>query len=244
MGLLRGCSRVSLPDRFSEPYAERCGSEKRPATRLLPREASMKRLLVRSRVLLVTTLIVVTLVSTLQATTDSIRIVRGTLFQPNDLDGDLSIEGTSGLKIDAVLAPHVSSLAWSYCHLYPCLAGDELSLFSGYGAFVFTGSGTVTWLGDSYTLWTGPDSDFRFEFDGVFVLPEFTGGPAEVTAPFTFSGSLRVPNGEETGAYEDFELYGAGVATVTLVPHPFTLTTWVVASVRYDFLPRADVMQE
>ena len=208
----------------------------------------MQRLLRQSTVLVVTTLIATTLVSTqLRATTDSIRIVRGTLFQPNDLTGDLSVEGTSGLKIDAALAPHYSFQAWSYCHLYPCLGGDELSLEAGYSSvpMFLTGSGQVTLLGETYPLWGEPDSaDLRLHFDGAFVLPEFTGERTELTAPFTFSGSIRIPNEEELGTYEVFELYGAGVATVTLVQHPFGPATWVVASVRYDFLPRADVTPE
>jgi hypothetical protein len=208
----------------------------------------MHRLLVGSRILVITTLVVTTLVSTaLHATTDDIRIVQGTLFQPNDLTGDLSVEGTSGLKIDAALAPHFSNPAWSFCHLYPCLPGDELSLFVGYGASIFTGSGAVKLFGDTYPLWRGDaeSADLALEFDGSFVLPELTDtGRAELIAPFTFSGSLQIPNGEEPGTDEVVGLHGAGVATVTLVRHPFTLTTWVVASVSYDFLPHAKVIQD
>ena len=206
----------------------------------------MQRLLGGSRVLVVTTLIVMALVSPrLHATTDEIRIVRGTLSQPNDSSGAFSVEGTSGLSIDAALDPHFASIAWSFCHLRPCLAGEELSLFAGYGAFIFTGSGQATLRGQTYTLWTADaeSADLGFEFDGAFVLPEFTAGGAELTAPFTFSGSLRVPNGDELGTYEVVELHGVGVATVTLVPHPFTLTSWVVASVKYDFLPHANVLR-
>jgi len=85
------------------------------------------------------------------------------------------------------------------------------------------------------------DASADLLFDGAVVLPEFTDGPVEVSAPFAFSGSLQVPNRHEPGTPDIFELSGSGVATVRLVQSAF-FTGWIVISVRYDFVPRAVVI--
>ena len=82
------------------------------------------------------------------------------------------------------------------------------------------------------------DALLDLNFDGTIVLPEFTDTDiVEVTAPFTFSGSLKVPPRHESGTSNVFDLHGSGVATVTLEPNPFITGGWLVGSVTYDFVP-------
>lgn len=165
---------------------------------------------------------------------DEIRIVRGTAFQPLNFVGDLSLQGTSGLRIDATLGDSSGS-TWRFCELLACLPGDVIDIGTAYNSFgnVF---GQVTIQGQTNTL--GFQGAFvELNFDGTIVLPEFTDTTVDVTAPFTFSGSVEVPDRHEPSNSEVFQLQGSGVATVTLVRNLF-FTGWVVSSVTYDFVPR------
>ena len=181
----------------------------------------------------------------LHAAPDEIRIVRGSLVQALDSIADLNVEGTFGVRIDAALLFPFAFIGWFLCDdLRPCLPGDVISLRAAYGTQppILTGSGQVTIQGQTHSLFD--DASAALDFDGAFVLPEFTNtvtGTVELSAPFAFSGSLQVPNRHESGTYDVFELRGSGVATVTLVRHSF-LPGWIVASVRYDFVPRGDAI--
>ena len=198
----------------------------------------MKRLLGCS-VLVLTTVFAIPL----HATPDEIRIVRGTLVQSMDATADLNVEGTFGVRIDAALHFQFGFIGWSFCDaLRPCLPGDVISLRAVYGTRprILTGAGQVTIQGQTYSMFDDASADLNF--DGAFVLPAFMDsvtGTVELSAPFAFSGSLRVPNRHESGT-RDFALRGSGVATITLVRHSF-ITSWIVASVRYDFAPRGGV---
>jgi hypothetical protein len=174
-------------------------------------------------------------VAPLPAVGDEIRIVRGTVFQPLSFFGDLNIQGTSGLRIDATLGGSSGSF-WSFCDIVACLPGDEIDIGIEYNFLdVF---GQVAIQGQTYTLTDGAFLQLRF--DGTTVLPEFTDTDiVEVTAPFTFSGSLQVPDRHEPGTSDVFELQGSGVATITLEPNQF-FTGWVVGSVTYDFVSRPE----
>jgi hypothetical protein len=181
-----------------------------------------------------------------QAATDEVRIIRGFLSQLSDLNGDLSVEGTSGVRIDAALREHFASIRWDrICPYFPCLPGEVVSIGASYGPSPVTGTGQVTMRGQTYGLWSGPDgADAQLEFDGAIVLPEFTSsGTAEVSAPFAFSGSLQVPNLKEPGTYDVFELRGSGVATVSLSRSRFT-GGWIVGRVIYEFAPRGAVIPQ
>ena len=176
------------------------------------------------------------------AATDEVRIIRGSLYQPSDSTGDLSVEGTSGVRIDAALNGRYAGIGWDYrCPYVPCLPGDVVTLRAVYGVGVLTGSGQVTIHGQTYSLWSPDGADAQFEFDGAIVLPEFTSsGTAEVFAPFAFSGSLQVPN-KEPGTYDVFELRGSGMATVFLSR---SRNGWIVGGVIYEFAPRGAVIQK
>src|SRR4029453_18163839 len=127
---------------------------------VLERKASMKRLLGFS-------VLVLTAVSatSVKATTDEIRVGRGPPVQPLNRDGDINVEGTSGLRIDATLEVSVAIQAWASCELHPCQPGDVVSLRTGYGAHpaVFTGSGQVTLRGQTYSLWDDATADLLFD---------------------------------------------------------------------------------
>ena len=178
------------------------------------------------------------------AATDEIRILRGTLYQLSDSRGDLSVEGTSGLRIDAATDGLRAGIDWDRrCPYVPCLPGEVVSIGASYGPNPGTGTGQVTMRGQTYSLWRGVDPAFaQLRFDGAIVLPEFTSsGTAEVSVPFAFSGSLQIPNPKEPGTYDVFELRGSGVATAFLSQNPYTKVGWIVGAVIYEFAPRVSV---
>lgn len=190
-------------------------------------------------------LVLTTLFATaLRARSDEIFIIGGSLFQPLGSTGILNVEGTSGLRMDGALSDEFASLPWRFCDRLPCVKDFEISLRSSYGTRppIFTGTGEVTLRGKTYDLWTLDGASADLSFDGTLVLPEFVEGPVEVSAPFTFSGALQVGSRSEPGSFDVFQLGGSGVATVTLVHNPFTGTSWVVASIRYDFAPGGGVI--
>lgn len=180
------------------------------------------------------------LLTRLHATTDEIRVVRGTAFQPLFRGGDLSVQGTSGLSIDATTASSSEvGGTWIHCDNIPaCLPGRVLDIGSSYS--LATLRGQVTIRGKTYAL---GDASLQLTLDGAIVLPEFTDDVVEVTAPFTLSGSLRVPSRHEPGTFEVFELQGSGVATVTLSPNPFFFMGWLVSNVTYEFETGLNVTQ-
>jgi hypothetical protein len=167
-------------------------------------------------VLVLTTL----LVGPLHATVDEIRIVRGSLDQTLDRIGVLDVEGTNGVRIEAALPSIFASLEWGLCDLLSCLPGDVIGLGAAY-VLPIGGAGQVTIHGQTYSFGMADGASADLEFDGAFVLPDFTDTDLELSAPFTFSGSLQVPSQQESGTDDVFELQGSGVATVLIVPHPF-----------------------
>lgn len=175
------------------------------------------------------------------ASADDSRIIRGTIFQVADSTGILSAEGTSGVKIDATFNGSYQGLAWDYvCPYTTCLPGDVVSLRSAYGTFLGS-SGQLKFHGQTYDLWFPDGLSASLVFDGVLVLPEFPDsfGGTEVSVPFTFSGSIQIPNEQVPGTFDVLELHGSGVATAGLYRSPFNIEMgWVVGSVRYDFVPR------
>jgi len=199
----------------------------------------MKRLFASSAVVLTATL-----VATPLHAANEIRIIRGALVQRLNSDGDLTVDGTSGVRIDAVLDPHFNSINWDVCDR-GCQPGAVIDIGAAYNAPFppLRGSGQLTIRGQTYGLFDDAVADF--EFFGTLVLPaltEQTPEPVEQSVPFTFSGSLQVPNQREPGTFDVFELRGSGVATATLERFPFVPGLWVVTNVRYDFVPRGDVI--
>jgi hypothetical protein len=178
---------------------------------------------------------------------DEIRIVYGTLFQPLDSTGVLSVEGTSGVRINAALSSPYATPRWKdQCYYHGCLPGDVVSLRVSYGALRYdAGSGQFTLHGRTYSLWT-PADDAAYailSFDGAFVVPDLTEGvTAQLSAPFAFSGFVEVPNRLDPHMSDVFELHGSGVATVTLYPHFFADQGWIVGSITYEFTPRGNTV--
>ena len=173
--------------------------------------------------------------------TAEVRVIRGSLAAPLNGPGHLNVEGTAGLRIQAIV--NDSALGWELCDISTCLAGDVIGLQALFGD-VNVG-GQVTIHGQTYTLnlW---NASANFAFAGSIVLPEFTGTPqATLSVPFTFSGSLQVPNRQEPNTSDVFELYGSGVATVHLYwGYSYgPADAWTVTFVTYDFEPRGDETQ-
>jgi hypothetical protein len=179
------------------------------------------------------------------AQADEVRIIRGTLSQPADFTGDLSVDGTAGVRIDAALNGLHAGIDWDrICPYTTCLPGDVVSLGAAYGSGITTGSGQVTIRGKTYSLWIPDGANAQLEFDGAIVLPEFTSsGTAEISAPFAFSGSVQIPNPKEPGTYDLFELRGSGVATAFLSRSPYT-GGWIVGGVIYEFAPRGAMIPQ
>jgi hypothetical protein len=103
--------------------------------------------------------------------------------------------------------------------------------------------GQVTLQGQTYSF-ENAEASAELVFDaGSIVLPQLTDTYlVTLSVPFTLSGSVQVPNRHEPDTYEFFDLYGSGVATVTLVRHLNT-GDWIVSNVTYEFEPRHDVTQ-
>ena len=179
------------------------------------------------------------------AMAQDVRILRGTMSQPGDFTGDLSVEGASGVRIDASLDGRHATLAWDRaCHYFGCQPGEVVSLGAAYGgAGVLPGSGQVTIHGQTYSLWSPGGANAQFQFDGAIVLPDFTSsGTAELSAPFAFSGSLQIPNAKQPGTYDVFNLRGSGVATAFVSSRgPYVRDAWTVGGVIYEFAPRVVV---
>jgi hypothetical protein len=175
------------------------------------------------------------------ARADEIRIVRGSLAQPLNFVGQLDVQGTAGLRIQATLGD--PSLGWENCDVLTCLPGDVISLHA-FSSAPFDTFGQVTIHGQTYTFGSDNGASANFGFAGSIVLPEFTGTrEATLSVPFTFSGSLQAPNRHEPNTSDVFELHGSGVATVYLVWDLYGSQGWVVTFVTYDFEPRGDVTQ-
>jgi hypothetical protein len=178
-------------------------------------------------------------VATSPATADESRIIRGSIDQVADSIATLSMLGTGGVKLDATFNGSYGGLFWDYvCPYTTCLPGDVVSLRSSYASFLGS-SGQLTVRGQTYDLWYPYGLRAQLVFDAAIVLPEFTeSGTAEMSVPFTFSGSIPIPNEEDPGTSDDLELYGSGVATAALYVNPYTFAGWIVGSVRFDFVPR------
>lgn len=100
-------------------------------------------------------------------------------------------------------------------------------------------SGQLTVRGQTYDLWFPDGLSAQLVLDAAIVLPDFTeSGTAQVSVPFTFSGSVPIQNQEDPGTFDVLELYGSGVATAALYVNPYTFAGWIVGSVTFDFVPR------
>ena len=186
------------------------------------------------------------------AASDEVRIIRGTLTHSRDITGELSVEGTSGVRIDAALPSRWSSLRWdTQCGTIGCLTGDVVNLGASYGftdadlGGLIIGVGQVTIRGQTYSLWVpgGGGARAQLQFDGVLVMPEVTSDTAYASAPFAFSGSVQIPSQREPGTVDVFDLRGQGVATALLSRDRFNAGRWHVDSVTYEFAPGAVIPQ-
>jgi hypothetical protein len=198
------------------------------------------------RLLGLTVLVCSTLLTTPLRATGEIRILRGTFVQPANSPGRFDFDGTLGLEMEGTVEPHFAYLPWEECWRLTCDPGEVVSVRSIYGTRhpVLTGTGDLTLLGHTYRLWTltGGEAFADLQFDADLTLPEFSGtGLTDVSVPFVFSGALYVSSGLDPDIYEVYELSGSGVATVTLAPHPFGFTSWIIVRTSYEFQPRGDV---
>jgi len=157
--------------------------------------------------------------------------------QVTSLDpGPISIAGTRGFSFEGIVSPSEgSSVPVINCWTGVCLGGETLSLES-----VFIGSaasGTASLDGQSFELTGEVDAQagISLTFSGVTTLPDFTGSPILVTAPFTLVDSLlNIPPDSRFGAY----LQGGGIVSLRMSPVSPNLGLpegWVLDELRYDF---------
>lgn len=179
--------------------------------------------------------------------TDTVRIIRGIVFQSDGLTGTLNLEGTSGVSIDATVPSRWSSLRWAnQCGTIGCPTGEVVNLGSSYGftdadlGGLTIGVGQVTIRRETHSLWVphGGGARAQLQFDGALVMPEVTSDTAYASAPFAFSGSVQIPSEKEPGTVDVFDLRGHGVATALLSRDRFNAGSWHVSAVTYEFAAR------
>ena len=171
-------------------------------------------------------------------TNKPIRIQSGQLvYDPSESFVPLiDVKGTEGFRLSSTAEGSFGPLA--YCR--PCVPGDPIRLDS-----VSVGldlRGTVTLHGKTYDRVGGaassdPNLAIEFQGDG-FIAPPFTdAATAELTAPFTFSGTFSYyPDGPSMPIVTE-TLTGTGIATVRLTKRTVApdLTLWEVADAVFDF---------
>jgi hypothetical protein len=170
-------------------------------------------------------------------TGNSSRILSGQLGDLSSARAPLiDLKGTRSFRLSSTFEGPIGPV--DTCQ--PCVPGDRLRLdATSVGLDV---RGTVTLHGKTYDRIGGalPDDPaiaLEFKGDG-FIAPPFTDAPtAEMSAPFTFSGTFSYyPDGPSMPRVTE-TLTGSGIATVRLSKFDFgpELVVWQGAGAVYDF---------
>lgn len=179
--------------------------------------------------------------TTVMAGADPINILSGSVFVESPA-GDLgyaNLVGTHGFTLNARTGMLTRVGLFDQCGVPECPPGASVGFnldLSGASGFL---AGVMTIEGDRYDVSESVTSmaDVFLRFDGAFIAPGMGPAQATVTAPFSLTGRAfaLTPLGEF--AHDDL-LFGAGMATVTLVPYPPVAgfgPSWMVQSARFDF---------
>jgi hypothetical protein len=170
-------------------------------------------------------------------TDQPIRILSGQLVYDRSSSGApwIDVKGTKSFRLSSTFEGPIGPVA--NC---PCAPGDRVRLDSM--AIGLDVRGTVTQHGKTYDRIGGSGQDdpgLLLEFKGEgFIAPPFTdAATAEMSAPFTFSGTFSYyPDGPFRPSVVE-TLTGSGVATVRLSKLGFgpELAVWEVATAVFDF---------
>jgi len=167
-----------------------------------------------------------------------IRILSGQLVSDRSTAGGpvIDLKGTKSFRLSSTFEGPIGP--FNSC--LPCAPGDPILLDSM--AVGLDVRGTVTLHGTTYDRigGVGPsDPGIVLEFKGEgFIAPPFTdAATAEMSAPFTFSGTFSYyPDGPSMPKVTE-TLTGRGIATVRLrkLESEFVPPLWVFADAVYDF---------
>jgi hypothetical protein len=149
--------------------------------------------------------------------------------------GSIDIAGTRGFSLKGPIdAAEGSVNILSACGFEHCLPGSSISLDGRLGGRAFPG-GVVTLDGithDDIGL-AGSAASVYFTFTGKVLLPDFTGSPAVVTAPFRITGGAFTNDFPAQPAGIDS---GHGTAMLWLTPRGGDdAPAWGLDDLRYEF---------
>jgi hypothetical protein len=151
-------------------------------------------------------------------------------LQFGDVEGQLDLRAQADLTMHGDVFADGGQYRPGDCRVPVCFPGTTVSLHASWSGGDLMG--TATLRGHDYVLASeGPNgSNGIAHFEGSVVLPEFTSsGIADVSAPFTFDGQLKIGEAGETDL-----ITGGGTATLHLrlsAEGP----NWVVDSATYQF---------
>jgi len=200
-----------------------------------------------TRYFVVVTLFLVGLTAAPLARADPIFISGGSIVVGPGLNGSGTI-GLVGTR-DFSVTGHLSGAGRVDARqCFPCEPGTTISLGTSWSGLDL--QATVAALeGTLYTNVGGGNSPNQLlvETAGGVVAPSFgSGSQATLTAPFSFEG-LFIHALEPTGPATTDELFGSGLAALTLVRLPGDGTVpdlWQYGSVRFDFASSAAPIPE
>jgi hypothetical protein len=162
---------------------------------------------------------------------ETMHVTSGAL-QFGDVEGQLDLRAQADLTMNGDVFADGGQYRPGDCRVPECFPGTTVSLHASWSGGDLMG--TATLRGHDYVLASeGPNGSAGIaNFEGSVVLPEFTSsGTADVSAPFTFNGQLKIGEAGETDL-----LTGGGTATLHLrlsAEGP----NWVVDSATYQFEP-------
>jgi hypothetical protein len=104
-------------------------------------------------------------------------------------------------------------------------------------------SGTISVAGETFLLGAGEqEGSLNFRVEGDILLPEFSGAVSgAATAPFTFTGEIRLPWPSGTPFRPPVPIFGSGIATARFAWPIDSGGAWRLQHLRYDFSDAAAV---
>jgi len=171
------------------------------------------------------------------ATAEPIQITSGSLvFPTSPIPVTVELAG-AGFTFTASAGTQFFWLSpYGDCLVPACVPGSTVSLHTVGSEATYT-LATATYQGQTFDNFGGINarSALLTEWTGSLELPaDFAGG--SVSAPFSFSGFFRLTD-DQTGLVQRVDLFGSGIATVTLRPygiHEYP-NAFITQSVRFDF---------
>jgi hypothetical protein len=169
------------------------------------------------------------------ATADPITLTSGVLIAEETV-ALLHLEGLNGFRLDAggSAAGGIFPI-WQRCADHECKPGQTVPLTAAWDGKDFAGSATVDGITFDLGLQTLSNGSMVVEFAGSFTAPPFSGHErVSVFAPFTFGGSIDVPDGLFGFEHPNQGIGADGTAQVNLSWNA-SGGSWVFNTARYEF---------